>query len=83
MKKEEFTKKIKTLFVGKLPFRKRFWTALLPALSLSFILFFFGPLDQSHIAADYVDYSVPDILPTCLMVFGAAFLFYSFFCAMY
>ena len=73
MKKEDFTKKIKTLFVGKQSFRKRFWTALLPALSLSFILFFFGPLDLSHIAADYVDYSVPDILPACLAVFGAVF----------
>lgn len=73
MKKEDLNKKIRTLLVGKQSFKKRFLTALLPALSLSFILFFFGPLDLSHIAADYVDYSVEDILPTCLMVWGAAF----------
>lgn len=73
MKNGNFNKKLKELFIGKRSLKDRFLTALFPSLALSFILFFFGPVDLSHIAKTYVAYTVPDILPTCLKVWGIAF----------
>lgn len=73
MGKNDFLKKLKALFIGKRPLKDRLLTALFPSLALSFILFLFGPLDLSRIAGSYVAYTVPDILPACLKVWGAAF----------
>ena len=71
---KDFSAKLKTLFTGKRPFRKRLLLALGPSLALSFTLLFFGPLDLSYISRDYVTYSALDILPTAAMITGAAFL---------
>ena len=73
MTKNDFIKKLKELFVGKRSLKNRLWEAFFPALCLSFILCFFGPLDLSHIAEDYVAYNVLDILPACLKLWGICF----------
>lgn len=54
--------------------RKRILTALFPALAVTFILLFFGPLDLSHIAETYVSYSALDILSSCLTIWGSVFV---------
>lgn len=78
MKNKNFSEKLKELLVGKQPLPKRIPTALFPALALSFTLFLFGPLDLTHIAESYVDYTVPEILPYSLkfwaIIFAAMFL---------
>lgn len=73
MEKRTFLQKTKNIFVGKRSLKERLWTAFWPALILTFILLFFGPLDLSHIASDYVNYSVLHIFSTCLLVWGIAF----------
>lgn len=73
MNNNKFTKKLKELLIGKRTLRDRISSALFPALSLSFILFLFGPLDLSHIAEAYVDYTVPEILPFCLKFWAIVF----------
>lgn len=73
MQKKNFLKKLKELFIGKRTLKERFLTALCPSLSLSFILFLFGPLDLSHIAESYVDYTVLEVLPYCLKFWGIVF----------
>ena len=73
MDKKNFIKKLKELFIGKRTLKDRLLTALFPSLALSFILFLFGPLDLSHIAETYVDYTVLDILPYSLKIWGIIF----------
>ena len=73
MDKKNFTKKLKELFIGKRTLKDRLLTALFPSLALSFILFLFGPLDLSHTAKDYVDYTVLEILPYTLKIWGIIF----------
>ena len=73
MDKKNFIKKLKELFIGKRALKDRLLTALFPSLALSFILFLFGPLDLSHIAETYVDYTVLDILPYSLKIWGIIF----------
>lgn len=68
-----FKKKLHEFFIGKQPLKKRVWTAFFPALSLSFILFLFGPLDLSHIGEEYVSYTVLEILPACLKLWAVIF----------
>ena len=68
-----FSKKIKTLFRGKRSFPKRLLLALLPSFALSFILFFFGPLDLSYVSRNYVSYSAIDILPATSIIAAAVF----------
>ncbi len=74
MTKNDFTKKLKELFIGKRTLKERLFTALFPALALSFILFLFGPLDLSHGAKAYVDYTVLEILPYSLKIWGIVFV---------
>lgn len=69
-----FKSKTRALLIGKKSVRERILTALFPALAVTFILLFFGPLDLSHIAETYVSYSVLDILLPCLKIWGIAFL---------
>ena len=73
MSKTQFKKKLQELLIGKRSPKERFLTAFCPSLILSFILFFFGPLDLSRLAEDYVDYTIFEILPTCLKVWGLSF----------
>ncbi len=73
MRKKAIINKLKELFIGKRTLKDRLFTALFPALALSFILFFFGPLDLSHSAKAYVDYTVPEIFPFSLKVWGMIF----------
>ena len=68
-----FKKKLKELFVGKRTLKQRFSTAFFPALALPFILFFFGPIDLSYNAKNYLQYTVPEITPTCLVLWGVVF----------
>ena len=74
MKKGAFLQKLKELLIGKKTLKERILTALCPALCLSFILFFFGPLDLSHIAESYVDYTSYEIFTVCLKTWGITFL---------
>ena len=73
MTKKDFIKKLKELFIGKRTLKDRLLTALFPAMSLSFILFLFGPLDLSHGAKAYVDYTILEILPFTLKTWGIIF----------
>ena len=73
MNKKKFSGKLHELLIGKRSLKERLLTALFPSLSLSFILFFFGPLDLSYIARDEVDYTVPEILPSCLKLWAITF----------
>ena len=74
MNKSCFLQKLKALLIGKKSPKERFFTALCPSLSLSFLLFLFGPLDLAHIAESYVDFNVHEILSFCLMFWGITFL---------
>ncbi len=73
MEKEQLLKRIKGLIIGKKTLKNRFPIAFWSSLGLSFILFFFGPLDLSHTAEQFVNYNVLEVLPTCLGLFGIAF----------
>ncbi len=68
-----FSAKLKKLFAGRRPFGRRLLLALFPALSLSFTLFFFGPLDLSCISRSYISWSPLSILPITAAVMGAVF----------
>ena len=74
MNKDNFKKKLHEMVIGKHTLKERFVTAFFPSFALSFILFFFGPLDLSYIAREEVDYTVFEILPVCLLVWGCIFL---------
>lgn len=73
MTRKDFSKKLKELLIGKRSLRNRVFTALWPSLSLSFILYFFGPLDISKNAESYVDYSLLNVLPACLLLWVLTF----------
>ena len=66
-------KKLNELFIGKKTLKDRFLTAFCSSLALTFILFFFGPIDLSYNAKAYIDYTILDILPFCLAVWGITF----------
>ena len=64
MKSEQtFSHKLKSLFTGRRSFKKRLLLVLFPAFTLSFTLFFFGPLDLSYVSRNYVNYTALEILP--------------------
>ena len=73
MEKKSSKTKLKQLLVGKQSLRDRFPTAFWPALLLSFILFFFGPLDLSRTGESYLNFTALEVLPTCLLTFLAFF----------
>lgn len=66
--------KLHTLLVGKHTFRERVLESILPCLVLSFILFFFGPLDLAYVSRNYVSWYMTDILPECLKTWVVVFL---------
>ena len=71
--KTHFSKTVHRLIIGKRPFPKRVRLAALPAFALSFMLFFFGPLDLSCISRNFVSYSALDILPHTALLTAAVF----------
>ena len=95
MKSRKIAVKLHELFIGKRTFKERLPTALFPSLSLSFILFFFGPLDLSYNAKNFVEYTVLEILPSYLGLWGLSFIFlflvswltggkmHAFFCSLF
>lgn len=73
MEEERIKKNITSIFVGKKNIKERLITAIFPSMALSFLLFLFGPLDLSYTAESFVNYTVFDIFPVCLLIFVIIF----------
>lgn len=69
-----FTRKLKKLFTGKTPLKSRILPAFLSAFALSFTLFFFGPLDLTYLSRNYVNCTVTELFPFCLMFWAVTLL---------
>ena len=68
------SQKIKLLFTGKRSFPKRLALSAGPAFALSFMLFFFGPLDLAYLSRDDITYSPLEIVPVTALIMLIAFL---------
>ena len=66
--------KTKSLFVGKRSFLKRLSLSAGPAIALSFMLFFFGPLDLAYLSRDDITYSPLEIVPVTALIMFIFFL---------
>jgi len=70
--------KFRNLFIGKTPLRKRITEALIGSLALSFIIFFFGPIDLAYLSRSYINCTILDLIPFCcifwLITFSVLFL---------
>ena len=69
-----FSLKLKSLFTGRRPFKKRLLLVLFPAFALSFTLLFFGPLDLSYVSRNYVNYTAVEILPYTALITAICFV---------
>ena len=69
-----FSRKLKSLFTGRRPFKKRLLLVLFPAFALSFTLLFFGPLDLSYVSRNYVNYTAVEILPYTAIITAICFV---------
>lgn len=70
-KRQSQAEKLKSLVAGRRPFGKRLLLALLPAFSVSFTVFFFGPLDLICGNRQNVSYSALQVLPSCAVITAA------------
>ncbi len=68
------TDKLKSLVTGRRTFGKRLLLAFLPALAVSFTLFFFGPLDLICGNRNNVSYSALQVMPSAALIMGIAFV---------
>lgn len=64
----------KLFFTGKRPFPKRLALSAGPAFALSFMLFFFGPLDLAYLSRDDITYSPLEIVPVTALIMLISFL---------
>ncbi len=65
--------KLGSLVTGRRPFPARLLLGLLPALALSFTLFFFGPMDLMILSRSYIAYSPFDVLPVLAGIMACVF----------
>ena len=72
--KNTIIRKFVLLFKGEQPFPKRLLLSAGPAFALSFMLFFFGPVDLAYISRNDISYSPLYILPVTGLIMGIVFL---------
>ncbi|MBQ6504236.1 MAG: hypothetical protein IJI57_10030 [Flexilinea sp.] len=66
--------KTKSFFTGKRSFSKRLVLSAGPSFVLSFMLFFFGPLDLAYVSRDDITYSPLEIVPVTALIMLISFL---------